>query len=30
LPKKISESIRRNCGQKVYFGRIRWIRPKLG
>jgi hypothetical protein len=29
-PKTNSEGIRRNCGQKVYFGSIRWIRPKLG
>ena len=29
LPKQFSGSIRRNCGQKVYFGSIRWIRPKL-
>ena len=30
LPKTFSESIRRNCGQKVYFGSTRWVRPKLG
>jgi len=30
LPKTFSEGIRRNCGQKVYFGSTRWVRPKLG
>ena len=30
LPKKFSDCIQRNCGQQVYFGSIRWARPKLG
>ena len=24
LPKKISDSMQRNCGQQVHFGSIRW------